>query len=225
LKVLPIECRDMANIQFLQWLIGFLEGDGNFQTIKKERKNKSGTITHIGVGYAIHIGLGLLELALLEHIKEVLGMGNINSYPNKGKNGVAHYAITKKEDLVILLQKLSNYPFLISYQRMRLELVQQGLRQSITRFDTAKDYNNWKKSVMATVTDFSYLDPNYVKNWLVGLINAEGHFLTNQSGFLLEHTDQAILEFIVEFLGLSQTVKPIKQREGRKETFVLSIYH
>jgi len=122
-------------------LIGFLEGDGNFQTVKKARKNGQGVLTHYGVGYAVHIGLSLVDLALLQHIQQVLGMGNINTYPNKDKTGEAHYAITKMGDVALLLEIISQYPMLTSYQRMRKELVQLGLQNKVFRFDTNDAYN------------------------------------------------------------------------------------
>jgi len=53
-------------------------------------------VTHYGVGYAIHIGLSKT------YIQNTLGMGHINTYLNKGKNGV-YYAITKTADVAALI--------------------------------------------------------------------------------------------------------------------------
>lgn len=212
------------NETFLQWLIGFLEGDGNFQTVKKPRKVQ-GVTTHYGVGYALHIGLATIDHPLLLLIQAQLGMGNITLYPDKDKTGEAHFAITKKADLVRLLNLISNYPLLTSHQRLRLAQVMNGLTLGIYRFQTEEEYRNWLASVNPTIVPFSSLDPIYVDNWIVGFINAEGHFVLKQSAFLLEHTDQLVLENISQHLGLSRSISAGKLRVGRKPTFSLSIYN
>ena len=47
-----------------------------------------------------------------------------------------------------------------------------------------------------------------------------GHFIKSQLGFKLEHTDRAVKEYIVKYLGL--TLEDVKPRLGRQPTFIIS---
>jgi len=77
--------------------MGFLDAEGNFQVFPKKRVNKNGDITHYGVGYHIHIGLSMRDLALLQLTMSMLGgIGKIYLYPHKDE---AHYAISRLVDM------------------------------------------------------------------------------------------------------------------------------
>jgi len=84
----------MKNNSFIQWFIGLIDAEGNFQVFKKKRTDQHGNITRYGIGVGFHLGMSLRDLALIESIqKELEGIGNIYQYPNKNE---VHYAITKK---------------------------------------------------------------------------------------------------------------------------------
>ena len=80
------------DINWIQWLIGFLDAEGNFQTFPKKRVRKDGT-TYYNIGYGIHLGLHLKEKVLIEDIRSKLG--NIGTTPTEfssNKNEV-HFAM------------------------------------------------------------------------------------------------------------------------------------
>ena len=74
----------LPNKNWIDWFIGFLEADGNFQIFPKLRNyiKKSGELSnYYNVGYGIHISLSIIDYELLISIQENLqGMGNIYKY-------------------------------------------------------------------------------------------------------------------------------------------------
>ena len=77
--------------------MGYADAEGNFQVFPKKRVNTKGDITHYGVGYHFHMGLGLRDLALLKEIMTIFGgIGKIYEYPAKVE---AHYAISRISDI------------------------------------------------------------------------------------------------------------------------------
>lgn len=132
----------MAHLLFMQWLIGFIEGDGNFQVTAKPNKNKkTGEITSYTVGYSFYIGLSLVDLYIVQTIQSALGMGNILTYPNKGITGEAHFSITTKVDLLLFALVLMQYPFLTIHQWTRFFVLYTGLTQGITNFQTLEAFH------------------------------------------------------------------------------------
>lgn len=53
----------MNNNKFLAWFMGFCDAETGFQTTIVNRQNKS-----YGLKYSFHLGLQLLDKALIEHI-------------------------------------------------------------------------------------------------------------------------------------------------------------
>lgn len=67
--------------KFYQWLIGFVDAEGNFQTTKVKRVNNKGIITHYTLQYYFHLSLHIRDKTLIELIKKRLdNKGNIYYY-------------------------------------------------------------------------------------------------------------------------------------------------
>lgn len=80
------------DINWIQWLIGFLDAEGNFQTFPKKRVRKDGSTLSRHIGYGIHIGLHLKEKILIENIRSKLGnIGTIYEYPSNKSE--VHFAM------------------------------------------------------------------------------------------------------------------------------------
>ena len=79
---------------FLQWLIGFIDAEGNFQITKRQNQN------YIYIKWGFHIGLSLIDKDLLYEIKEFLKVGKVYEYPHRNE---AHFAVDSTVDLKILV--------------------------------------------------------------------------------------------------------------------------
>lgn len=155
---------------WIEWFVGFCEGDGNFQVdydfsrrkkvfeeadlesfdfILKEWnvKNKSwlinGKIPIPRVTYSINISLGIMDLQLLKDIQNKLnGMGIIYEYPDRKE---ARLSIRKKKDLLWLIDNVFNiFPLLTSYQRNRYFRLKHGILNNINKFNTLRELFEFK---------------------------------------------------------------------------------
>lgn len=127
------------NKNFLFWLIGFLDAEGNFQVFPKAQKNKQGIITRYGIGVGFHLGLHIRDLAILENIKIELGnLGKIYEYNEKNE---AHYAITKKEELREFISKVfKDHTIITDYQYNRFMVMKSILDKDLKSTKTIEEF-------------------------------------------------------------------------------------
>ena len=192
----------LPNKNWIEWFIGFLDGDGNFQIFPKLRNyfKKSGELSnYFNVGYGIHISLSLKDYDLLLDIQAILqGMGNLYKYEDKDE---ARLAITKLSELEILVTSILNQaPFIILMQRERYNRLSYGILNKINRFETHSDYinfinTNFSKPISEELNN-EYFNSKSFDNWIQGFINGEGSFHIHKKGhltFYIEHTDKNAL--------------------------------
>ena len=63
---------NIKNKLWLEWFVGFCDGDSNFQIFPKKRSylKKDGTLSeYINIGYGFHISLSIVDLPLLKKIQ------------------------------------------------------------------------------------------------------------------------------------------------------------
>jgi hypothetical protein len=210
---------------WIKWFIGFLDAEGNFQIFPKRRKNKQGVITSVGVGYGFHLGLSLRDLPVLRSIQAMLGgIGKISEYPHKNE---AHYAITKKNELLAFIAFIfPYYSLLTAYQYKRFCVLKLVLEQNIVSVASMEEYKRLLDTPYDSPSRFTYI-PTLILTWIVGFVNGEGYFGITANGtvfrFFVEHTDRHVLDIIVAVLGLSLNVNVLKQREGRKQTYSVDV--
>lgn len=70
--------------------------------------------------------------------------------------------------------------------------------------------------------NLSLFSDEFLGNWLVGFINAEGSF-TGSGTFSLEHTDAFSLSLLIKILNLNLQVRPRQVRGTRLPTFTVAI--
>lgn len=158
-------------LNWIEWLVGFCEGDGNFQVdydfsrrkevfeeegnlesydfLLKELKVKNkvllinGKIPIPRVTYSINISLGIVDLQLLKDIQKKLnGIGIIYEYPDRKE---ARLSIRKKKDLLWLIDNVFNiFPLLTFYQRDRYFRLKYGILNNITKFNTLRELFEFK---------------------------------------------------------------------------------
>lgn len=112
------------------------------------------------------MGLSLVDLELLNLIRANLGgIGTMHLYPNKGVTGEAHFAISRRVDLLNFLDTvLGSHPLLTAHQTKRLGLVQYGLTNGIKTVDTPELYDQFLLSVLLLPVNLSNIEPGYFAN-------------------------------------------------------------
>lgn len=78
----------LDNVHFICWLVGFIDGEGSFQTYLTEKNKKENLVpnkTSYGIGYGFQIGLSNKDLKLIELIQKALKMGKIYIYDTPTK--------------------------------------------------------------------------------------------------------------------------------------------
>ena len=195
---------------FLQWLIGFIDAEGNFQitTIINKSKNKNNinigekqkmvkkgnpfpSFFPLHIKYSFHLSLSLKDKDLLYEIKNFFNMGQIYLYKHRKE---AHYALTKLEDLKTIVSLFDNYGFFTKHQSDRYYLFRWVLLNKKRQFENIEHLNSYLQRpvncIQYTTKDlnFSYIDKVYntyelniiYSNWICGFITGEGCFSQNK---------------------------------------------
>lgn len=198
----------MSDEEFHQWLVGFIDGEGNF-TIGIDTRNK---FTRFNFNF--RIGLHIDDLPLLNFIKNRLGCGKI--IINKQKDS-ASFSITDTQDLKSILfpildkfslnttkylDYLSFKEALILNARFKMDI--NSRERDINKIISLKESMNRKR--------IDYLLPlDHIKitsYWLLGLIEGEGSFhlirasLAPSFSLSLTAVQQPVLDKIKDFLLL-----------------------
>lgn len=161
--------RTLPNIDFLEWLIGFTEGDGCFSI------NKKGDLSFI-------ITQSIDNLFLLKAIREQLGIGTILQ---QGKR-VYRFVLQKREEISLIVE-LFNGNIVLPSRKEQFEKFFKRWKEKIEKKDLYKD---------RSVIDNAFLHKDYKKRqnmpslkdlWLLGFVEAEGcftvSFLSNSTAF------------------------------------------
>lgn len=239
---------NISRVSFLQWLIGFIDAEGNFQVQTKKLKNNN-----IRTKCAFHIGLSLRDKNLIHEIKDYLNMGNIYEYEHRNE---AHFAVTKREDLKKLVNMFDTYGFFTKHQAHRYLLFKHCLKNHHLVYNSIDDFNSFieqqskenlnncpffqfnffehsaffiKNNNFLTnkTTDFDSNVDYIFKNWMSGFITGEGCFNISQNGkvfvFHLEQQEREVLDFMRHYFSFGPKVFVVKQRPGRKQTYAIGI--
>lgn len=219
---------------YLQWLIGFIDAEGNFQIQVKKRKSPN---FYCNYGYTFRLSLACRELEVLKEIKEFLGMGKIYVYEHRDE---AHYAITTLDDLKKLVAIIDTYGLFTRHQAYRYAIFRWGLLNKINRGYSPEDEDiifqspinnippsNTKYPLML-YKDIVIKDPvdiSVFSNWICGFISGEGSFCIDGNVFIVdvEQAEKEVLLFIRDFFGFNPAVNKKKLRENRKQTHNLRI--
>jgi len=160
----PLNNSQRPNARDLQWLVGFVEGNGSF-TIKKNGKY---------VKYEFAIEIHISDIKLLYKIKTILGgFGSIITYLGN-KTELASLKITSKNDLKrVIVPIFDKYSMLTSKQYEYL-FFRSCILQNITYFEHLPTYIQPVNTPFCTIQDI--LNVYYFDTWLVGFIEAVASF-------------------------------------------------
>jgi hypothetical protein len=160
----PPETKLSIKVADLEWLIGFIEGDGTLYFREDPNINSAS-------GTRICFEIGQKDLSVLERIKRILGFGQLNSYSITLQDGRTEtywqYRVEKREHLVLILQLLNGNLVLPKRRNQFSNWVEVFRRKKLF----PKNFKNQNSNLSGGCAKVS-LD----NGWLSGFIDADGGF-------------------------------------------------
>lgn len=168
------------NSEFLEWFVGFIDGEGCF-LIEIEIKKKV-------VKFNLRINLHIDDLGVLVKIKENLGIGEIYLVENKNQ---AYWRVIKLNEIQeVIIPIFDKYPLLtiksLNYQYFKQALnikLNAGYKQKLsdTQFENIKQIKSKMNLNLDSKEIYKWNHTNGLCNkispyWLLGFIEAEGSF-------------------------------------------------
>jgi LAGLIDADG endonuclease len=187
---------------YLEWFIGFSEGDGNFGI-------KTSAVASDRCTFCINQA----DLRVLKSIKETLGMGRVTSYKQKTKvkggeeiRIYGRYLVDNPQDITALIYLFNGH--------LHIKKCQKKFEQWILTYNNL--YNtNIKAKPLGSYTRIS------TKNcWLVGFWEADGGFsasFTNRlriKGYIDQDDEKSLMKHISSLFGGALTL-----RSGTKSVY------
>jgi hypothetical protein len=169
----PLQIADYnIPVSVLALFIGLVDGDG---TITIGQRKDGNMIIYLCISLQLADAFMLYELQKL-----MLGLGNINEYPNIG---CVKYTFGVSDLLYIILplMELHNLSFLTDTRRKQFDLVCYIIIHGLTKWNTLPVVVP-SFSLPLPSTPQGYLDLPWFSNWLVGFVIAEGSFHVKSNG-------------------------------------------
>ena len=193
--------------EFLQWFVGFSDGESNFTIVLQ--KDKNGSIS--GASFRFIIELHIDDLNTLKYIRSKLKIGNeIAVYGNSCKFTVIHRKDINKLISIFGKYKLNTTKYLDYLDFKKAFNLYQGRDKTIKDNQTLIDQIlELKKAMNKSRMNFSLpVDHKIVisRPWLLGFIEGEGSFYLTRAefepGFSItqSETQLPVMEKIKEFL-------------------------
>lgn len=184
-KYSELKPRDrLPSKEFLEWFIGFFEGDGSF--ILAKRGDLRLTLTQ-----------SFKDKDILEYIRDNLNMGGINI--NSIKNQTYNYNIYKRRD-IYLLCLLFNGNMVLPIKTIKLGIFINKLNELLLKNNERIIYYKYEVRL-----------PSLNDRWLLGFTEAEGCFtasILNSSNYRLRYilsqkyeVNKYVLEYILELFN------------------------
>ena len=216
------------NREFIEWLVGFTDGEGNF-SIRLTALTDS---TYKSAQFTFQIGLHKDDIKVLEYIMNTLKCGHISKYKDR-----VNYFVNDINSLLYVILPIFDYVNLNSSKYHHFEIFKKAVlltkdKKHLT--DKGKlDIIDYKKEMHSMTGKWipSTINSkiNITKHWLVGFIDGVGEFSTfrNIPRFKLEShiIELELYNKIKEFLGVGKLVftMPLANRENRNPTIVLEV--
>lgn len=148
----------MINLNWINWFIGFCDGEGNFQTFPKKRNYKSlnGESNYYNIGYGFHLSLSIKDRELLYDIHKNLSFkGQIYEYKEREE---IRLAITKLEDLKWLINNVFEVPLSISlltkHQYLNYTRLKLGVLNKFNRLNSLEEYKEFINQTPKSLPQF-----------------------------------------------------------------------
>ena len=149
---------------WLQWFIGFSEGDASFSTYL------DGTSKRETFAFKLELDLG--DLAILQEIKKTFGFGDI-TVNNKKQAPSCSYRVRALNDVYSLIQ-LFNGNLIFPHRKQQLLSIISSYNKRMEEYKKNSTYPHLQKNLVVPI--FTELLPTLEDAWLSGLTDAEGCF-------------------------------------------------
>lgn len=197
---------------FLQWFVGFSEGEGCFKIKSKYRTDKS-KVHSFSFEFEIHLHID--EKPLLDKIRSSLGVGYIQI---NTKRSSCSFVVGDEKGIRVLLQIFDSYKMIgikyLDYVDFRKAFLLYFDRIGTLTDDIRSEILVLQNGINTKRTDFNMPAGHQIEitpYWLLGLIEAEGSFYLRRDpirpGFqiLLTSAQEPLLlkirEYLVKNLG------------------------
>lgn len=145
---------NLKNVQFICWLVGFIDAEGSFQTYLRSNK------TSYSIGYGFQIGLSNKDLKLIELLQKALNIGKIYLYEEKKE---AKLDLSVNSELTWLIENIfSKYPLLTQHQATRCEYIKKGLLEK-KKVNSPEEFKEFIDSIKI-IPDISFILTTLAKN-------------------------------------------------------------
>lgn len=154
---------------FLEWFIGFFEGDGSLSFSKKRYFNRlsNGKNYTEPVCERLVLTICQKERRIIEKIAYTFGFGSVSSF-KKNKNVYWRWSLDSKKSIESIAYLLSGNLIIIKRQKQFLKWVEMGEKKNMFKFPFDKN-KIWNSNISLN------------NGWLSGFIDAEGCFYANFS--------------------------------------------
>jgi len=216
------------NREFIEWLVGFTDGEGNF-SIRLTALTDS---TYKSAQFTFQIGLHKDDIKVLEYIMNTLKCGHISKYKDR-----VNYFVNDINSLLYVILPIFDYVNLNSSKYHHFEIFKKAVlltkdKKHLT--DKGKlDIIDYKKEMHSMTGKWipSTINSkiNITKHWLVGFIDGEATFSTNKyvPRFKLENhiKELELYNKIKEFFKVGNVLltTPRVYRDNSSPTIVLEI--
>jgi hypothetical protein len=217
----PLQGIGNLDSEFIEWFVGFTDGDNTFSMSKYMGKNND--------TFTFKLVQSKYNARVLYYIKSKLGYGSVT---DMGKNCV-QYRIRDKQVLSnIIIPIFDSYPLHTrkawDYNIFKLALFSDNV-SFIDQLNYSKTSNVYYISSLSNVAYHLFSEHTqrpFTKAWLVGFVEAEGSFFITQkeanryvhSFGLTQKGENQLLEQIRSLFGISAKLKPNKSGAWSIET-------
>lgn len=208
-NLLASDLQDEVDIPFIEWLVGFTDGDGTFSISKNKNKNH--------YTFTFKLTQSVYNGRILYYIKSKLGYGSVT----KDGPNLLQYRIRDKEVL-----KNRIIPIFDSYPLHSSKYYSYSLFKEALFSEDYKHIDRLKPLFKTMPLDYTSPHTNIPsKNWIIGFIEAEGSFfiVDKDKGRYVhcfgvtQKLDTHLLHHLRDIFGISASVK-LKKNAWLMET-------
>lgn len=210
--------------EFYAWFVGFSDGESNFQIGVRYSDITKTKVT--GFSFEFRIGLHVDDLAVLQFIKDKLGIGNITI---KSTGDICTFSVSNEEGIYALISIFDKYNLnttkyldyldfrkaFILYKERDKNLYKLDKLKIIDQIMELKNRMNRQRTCLNNNIFSLHTNKTGInKNWLLGFIEAEGSFFVSRTdiepSFSIELSSaqlfilESIKDFFINNLGFDK---------------------